>query len=353
MKKISTRKIITLYMILFLLVVLTSVILAMYFSYKLKLRKETPNVNYSQYYAMVTSDRNTEFWQSVYEGAFESGREKGVMVELLGDGLSEEYSDEELMKIAIASDFDGIIVYADESDEMKRLIDEAVSNNIPVVTVYGDNAASGRCSYVGVASFSIGREYGKQIVKAVYEKEQSDTLSSTHQDDVVNVVVLMDTYADDSSRNVLWSGIQNVTESDTSVQSKINLIMESVDNRNAFTVEESIRDVFKSSENPDIIVCLNEINTASVYQAVVDYNKVGSTTIIGYYDSPTILKGISRGVIFSTVSLDTEQMGRYSVEALYEYNESGNTSQYRTADITLIDRKNVDEIITKNEEGEE
>lgn len=352
MKKLSTRKILSFYMILFLITIVASVVIAMYFSYRLKFSKETPGQKFEYCYAMVTTERESDFWKTVYEGANESGREKDVIVELVGDGLSEDYSAEEMMEIAIASGYDGIIVYADESEEMGRLIDEAVNKGIPVVTVYGDNSQSQRCCYVGVGSFSLGREYGKQIVKMVREKETAENMLSTHANEEVNVIVLVDSFTEDSSQNILWSGIQNAVDTDDTIQSKINLKMEYVDNRNAFTVEESIRDIFKSGDNPDVIVCLNETNTACVYQAVVDYNKVGITNILGYYDSSTILKGISRNVIYSTVSVDTRQMGTYCVNALYEYCETGNTSQYLTTDVTLIDRSNVDDYLSQKEDEE-
>lgn len=62
---------------------------------------------------------------------------------------------------------------------------------------------------------------------------------------------------------------------------------------------------------PDIIICLNELSTTCVYQAVVDYNCVGEIAILGYYDTDTILKAIERNVITATISIDTEQMGHF------------------------------------------
>ena len=105
-------------------------------------------------------------------------------------------------------------------------------------------------------------------------------------------------------------------------------------------------------ELPDIIVCLNELNTTCVYQAVVDYNKVGQIAILGYFDSDTIINAIDRNVINATISIDTGQMGRFCVDALTEYYEFGNTSQYFTADVTLIDKSNVSGYLEGGDEDE-
>ena len=96
---------------------------------------------------------------------------------------------------------------------------------------------------------------------------------------------------------------------------------------------------------PDIIICLNEINTTCVYQAVVDYNKVGVINIIGYYDSQTILKAIERNVIYATVSVDAKALGEYCIEALTEYNQMGHVSNYYSVDTAVIHADNVREYL--------
>lgn len=116
-------------------------------------------------------------------------------------------------------------------------------------------------------------------------------------------------------------------------------------------MEESVRDIFMGESIPDILICLNELNTTCAYQAVVDYNKVGAVSILGHYVSDTILNAIDRSVIYATVDIDTAQMGAFCVVALQEYHELGYTSQYFTTDINLITKENVDEYL-RGEESE-
>ena len=118
-------------------------------------------------------------------------------------------------------------------------------------------------------------------------------------------------------------------------------------------MEESIRDLFINGDVPGIIVCLDELTTTCVYQAVIDYNVVGEVSILGYYNSDTIINAIDRGAVYATIAIDTAQLGRYCVEALEEYNDMGATSQYFTADITLIDKNNVSQFITKEESNDD
>ena len=47
-------------------------------------------------------------------------------------------------------------------------------------------------------------------------------------------------------------------------------------------------------------------------------------------------------MIYATVDIDTPQMGGFCIDALQEYHDLGYTSQYFTADISLVSKDNVD-----------
>lgn len=317
-----------------------SVLLFFFFiSYNKKLNIIENDVVYDKYYAMITDDSGAELWKSIYKSAYNAGLEKNAYVERFSDNFNGDYSKYELMEIAIASGVDGIIVTANESPEMTELINRAAKKEIPVVTLYSDNTNSERLSYVGIGNYNLGVEYGDLIVDAVHHKK-----SNTSK---IRVTVLMDAGSEDSGQNIILSAIQERVEKenkqDARYHAPIELSTHAVDASNNFSVEESVRGIFtkRKTDLPDIIVCLNEIDTTSLYQAVVDYNAVGNITILGYYDSESILKGIERGVVYATVSIDTEQMGRYCIDALSEYYEIGNTNQYFSADISVITKENI------------
>lgn len=329
--------------------------------------EEAVGGSFDRYYMLITQDSKSAFWQSVYQGANERALQDNVYVDWLGNDQFQNYSVEEQMQVAIASGVDGIIVTAGESEEMTALIDRAVSEGIPVVTLYGDNTQSARCSFVSVGSYNLGKEYGRQALKIVRERmagtteermklELENQMGGSEQDNItaveiepvemgttdrpIRVTVLVNAYARGLDQNILFSGIQEAIEQERG-ETVIELALQSVDDTNAFSVEESVRDLFMEGNVPDILICLNELNTTCAYQAVVDYNKVGVVSILGYYVSDTILNAIDRNVIYATMYIDAPQMGRFCIDALQEYHELGNTSQYFTADISLISAENV------------
>lgn len=349
--------------------VVLTVLMALYvlWFYRGGYQEEMAGETYDRYYMMITEDDKSAFWQSVYQGAVERALEENVYVDWLGKDHFRDYSVEQQMEIAIASGVDGIIVTASETEEMTELINRAADEGIPVVTLYGDNTQSARCSFVGVGSYNLGREYGRQAIKIIREKlvgvpepqftmrEDGGSIETVAEEvklgsaqRPIRVTLLVNAYAKGLDQNILYSGIQETIEQERG-DAVIELSLQAVDDTNAFSVEESVRDIFMEDDIPDILICSNELNTTCAYQAVVDYNKVGVVSILGHYISDTILNAIDRNVIFATVDIDTRQMGGFCIDALQEYHELGYTSQYFMVDISLVSKENVDKYLEKEE----
>jgi len=325
--------------------------MAVSFSISLKgFKRKDEAKEYDKYFVMITDNYKSDFWKAVYRGAFAAAKEDNIYVDLLGENFSINHSTEELMEIATASKVDGIIVDADESNKMTRLINAAVSEGIPVVTLGGDNTKSDRLSYISVGNYNIGREYAKQILNILLERQEDTENDENERKDAMQVSVLINSDVRDSgqsTQNIIFSAMQEIIAQENVEGPELTLSIETVDNTNAFSAEESIRDIFHRENIPDVIVCLNELNTICAYQAVVDFNKVGKVNILGYYDSESIINAVDRGVVYATIAINSDQLGEYCITALSDYYEYGNTSQYYTADISLINKDNVSEYMKK------
>lgn len=299
---------------------------------------QTEKREYKNHYAFITSDNDSQFFRSVYNAAREEGEKRSDYVELMGENLSVDYSRDELMRIAIHAKVDGIIFEADENESTVELIEQAERASIPVITVGSDCTGSTRQGYVGISNYTLGQEYGRQML-------------AMESEDVQDVLVLMNTNTANSSQNIIYSGLCETIEN-SGKKEKFNIGTIAVDDSSPFGAEESVRNIFmREDELPDIMICLNELNTNCVYQAAVDYNKVGQIKIFGYYENDSIKDAISKRIITCTVSIDTEQMGKYCVRALDEYRETGYVNEFLQADIVLITVQNVGEFL-KDEETE-
>lgn len=296
---------------------------------------------YDQHYVLITDGEDSDFWNKVYESALGEARQEGVYVERFGEGLAVDYSRNELLKMAIQASVDGIIVPGDEDEDTIALINEAVEKGIPVVTVLQDSTGSLRNCFVGNNNYNLGQEYGRQILELLPEDGKKS-----------RVMVLANESRADTSQNLTMLGIRETLEQELgkdipAVESR------PVDNTGNFSAEESIRDIFLDpGEMPDILVCLNEVYTRCAYQAAVDYNQVGTVQILGYYDSETILNAVAKNIIYSTITLDAEQMGRLCVQALEEYRQTGYTNSYMAVDTRLITMEEAAKLLESRQRAE-
>ena len=129
-----------------------------------------------------------------------------------------------------------------------------------------------------------------------------------------------------------------------------------VPDTSAFGAEESISAlIVRNDKLPDVIICLNEIYTTCVCQALVDYNRVGESVVYGFYENSTILSSISKNIIYATITMNTRQMGSYCIEALKEYEESGYINEYMPVDVRVVTADNIDDYLneSKGEDADE
>lgn len=278
--------------------------------------------SYSKHYVMITEDSDS--WDPVYESALKEAESRDAYLERFGSNLAVKYERNVLLNLAIQASVDGIIVSGDEEEETAELINEAVDRGIPVVTVLRDSTGSKRQCFVSINSYNVGQEYGRQILELVTEETR-------------RVMFLADENLVNTSQNLILLGIRETLEKELGTDHRVSVETAVVENMRNFSAEESIRDIFLDSENlPDILVCLNEVHTRCACQAAVDYNKVGEVQIIGYDDSNIILDAVAKSIIYSTISLDKEQMGRFCIQALDEYVETGHTNGYMAVDTHLL-----------------
>lgn len=283
---------------------------------------------YDRHFILITEDASA-LWQSVYESAAQAAASENVYLEWAGTDSMSEYSVVDCMNIAIAAQVDGIILQPDGSSEITNQINAAAVSGVPVVTVLNDDAGSGRISFVGVNSYQMGQVYGEQVLASL-------------QDGYNKIMVLINASAEDVNTNLMYSQMSNVVERGKKEGQQTEISTYSIDSSTNFEAEEAIRNIFVNSVIlPDILICLDPVSTECACQAIVDYNKVGSVDIIGYYESAVTLDAIEKGVIPAAVTIDTEEIGRYSVSALNEYLDQGYVSNYFNVDLNIINGDNV------------
>ncbi|MBO4580117.1 MAG: substrate-binding domain-containing protein [Clostridiales bacterium] len=291
---------------------------------------EVQEENFQEYprlYAYIAEDPDSKLTTKIYKEISEFAKNNGCYVELTGQNLSTTFSKTDRFNMAISSKVDGIILEGDDSEETIALIDKATANNIPVVTVLSDCNGSQRKSFVALDNYKLGQEYVK-------------TLSNIPQDEAgqepLKALVLSDSVKKNYD-DVIFSTIQSAANG-----RNIEPITNEVDISTPFSSQEDVTDKLDNLEEmPDVIICLNDRTSESVYQYILEKNLVGKITVLAYFDSDTIIKAINKGSVYATFAIDAAFVAEKSVTALNEYNDTGFVSDYFGSEYILIDKSNV------------
>lgn len=307
---------------------------------EIALREAGTQKKYERHYVMIAEDTRSSLWREIYKSAAREAEESNVYLELMNSDGMQEYSLEDSLRISIASKVDGIIMQPNGSAAGRELIREAAENGIPVVAALEDDSDSERVSFVGINSYQMGTAYGEAILKMLSEDKAQ---TAAHPEDKVRVLVLLSADKRDTGTSLMVAQLTSEVKKEAP-DAEMSLYY--VNNSGNFELEEAIRDIFLNQEElPDMLVCMDEMITECAYQAVVDYNQVGNVDIIGYYESDTILDSIKKGTVAATISFSTDEIGRYSVEALNEYHLLGHVSNYFNVTLRTVDVGNVVSVI--------
>lgn len=304
---------------------------------------EIQDINYEQHYVFIVDDKDSPFWVSVYEAANKVAISDHIYLEDLSETLGVNYTEEDLLRIAVNSSVDGIIYGGSSSEQSVALINRAVNEGIGVVVLQKDIESSRQC-FVGVNNYELGQIYGSQILSATDNESLSDT----------KLEILIDGDMSEGAINILILGIEDYISANSSSMGASdiasNIVVTRIYANDIFSVDEVIRNMFLESEElPDVMICLSNMYTQCVYQSLVDYNKVGETVIIGYYADESTLDAIDKQIIHSTVTIDTSEMGVASIKALEEYHTHGYTSSFVSVGTEVYDIDNVHTVLEYGE----
>ncbi|MBP7347295.1 MAG: substrate-binding domain-containing protein [Butyrivibrio sp.] len=329
-------------LIMILLALIFTICILLQFRYQIRDLKATQKNSHTlqHHFVYIASDYNSPYSESIYAVAKKQGAATGDYVEFMGRNLDVPYTKYQLMDIAIDSKADGIIVEGDETEALTKQIYIATQKGIPVVTVGTDCTGSARKSYIGLSYYSLGQEYGQQVIRLVRNTPQ-------------NVLILMSPNTIGTGQNLIFSGIRDVIVQSGNARN-FQLSSMATGDGSMFSAEESISDIFSgqnSSKMPDIIVCLDETNTTCACQAVVDYNQVGNVSILGNYSNSTILNAISKNILTCSITVDTQKMGKDCINCLNEYLSSGFVSQFAPISPQLITADNVSSYLPSTSEA--
>jgi len=290
------------------------------------LKESSSKIDY--HFIVIAQNTDDSYWQTVREGCFDAASEFNVAVEFNGPRFTNMDEQVKYFKMAVASRVDGIVTHVLDEEVFTPLIDEATEAGIPVITIETDAKNSKRKAFVGTNTYNLGGEAGKLVLESVGDEAVIGIIIKSFNGTSENV-----------PQNLRVAGFKDT------LKDAPNAIIKTIQSSGAglFSAEEVTRQILYNYPEVNTIICTNVKDTICAAQIVVDLNKVGQVTIIGYGDAPEILRYIEKGVIYGTVAANPYEMGYESIRSLVEYKKKFMTSSYVDTGARVITARNLEE----------
>ncbi|WP_036612706.1 substrate-binding domain-containing protein [Oribacterium sp. P6A1] len=285
---------------------------------------------YQYHFAMITNGQNSTYWENVYEGACEAAKPYKAYVEQVGKSIREDTSVADKLEMARYSNYDGVLVYPEDSLEVEQNIDALVAEGVPVITLQRDSDKSKRQAFVGVNDYFLGQAYGRRL------KEMGRSNSQ-----YISVLFPGSTYGQDNRKWFLQGLKNSLGTEDYSIDYQI--VKDEGGLSNAENIIDKLITGIGDHRAPDSIICLNNEITELAYQIISDRGMLDKSSIIGSYISESIIEDIIAGDIKFTIIPNPDDLGKKAVGELIRYRKYGVANYSGNVEFIVVDKQNAAE----------
>lgn len=276
---------------------------------------------------VTKSSTNEHFWTEFKKGASDAGNKLNIYVEFVDVAQDSLETSVKTFEKAINSKVDGIALKAEDIEKTSALVNSARKKNIAVLTFENDHYFLPDIPTVGSNSYDIGCREGKMganacggtgcaaiIVNGSDEKESSQY------------------------KNLKLQGMMDAFSKYPDIKVQKVYTLES----GMFETENLMSEILKQNSKINLILCTDERSTPGIAQVLVDKNRVGEVSVVGYGAMPQTLDYISHGVIYGSICPDSYHIGYDCVQQLSEMLGGGKVSDTLNTDLFSIDASNVE-----------
>lgn len=273
---------------------------------------------------MVAFNSGYPYWQQVFRGFEDAGKQYGVKTVLGGSTKYDLNESLTAFEQVVAMKPAGIAVTAMDAEAYAPIIDKAIEAGIPVVTFDIDSPKSKRISYIGTENYDAGANAAHYIAGQL---DGQGTVAAVTNKGQANIVERIKGFED-----TLKAEYPNI---------KVAQIVDSGDDETAAANNAS--SLLTNNKDIDYILATTVIASSGAQQAVAEAGLADKTKIVAFDIDTVTLDSIGAGTVEATISQAPWVQGYWSMVYLYhisadlitsadDWQENGYPSLPSTAD---------------------
>ncbi|QUI22460.1 substrate-binding domain-containing protein [Vallitalea pronyensis] len=254
-----------------------------------------------QLYIEVSALGNLDYFYDHKMGMEKVGEELGVRTEYVGPAEYDMNAMVAAFEQAISKKPNGIVVVGFEPS-LNSIVNKAIAEGIPVVTVDADLPESNRLAFVGTGNINAGITGGNYLAEAIGEKGKVAIMTKPGQSNLEERV----------------KGYETAFTNYPDIE-----VVQIVDTQSDPVVAAQAASALLQ-KYPDLkgIVCVEAAGGSGAATAVREAGVADQVKIIAMDRGNEVLEAIEEGVITASVAQQTALMPYYAVQILYNLNNS-------------------------------
>ena len=295
-------------------------------------KKKTPNEDESLTIAVIPKGTIHEFWKSVHAGADMAGQELGV--DILWKGPLKEDDREAQISVVeniITRGVDGIVLAPLDDTALRRPVDEAMRNRIPVVIFDSGLQGDNYVSYVATDNFKAGQLAGKYMAKLLDGKG--------------SVAVLR--YAEGSdSTTKREDGFLDAIAAFADIEIATSNQYAGVTTESALKAAENLLSRFGGNEGNlqiDGIFCATEPTALGILRALENAGYAGKVKFVGFDSSEKMIAALRAGEMSGFAVQNSMQIGYLGVKTLVRHIHGEKVPRRIDTGSTLVTLENINQ----------
>lgn len=252
-----------------------------------------------KYVVLISQEQDNPFWREMEKGAKDEAGKQGIKLVYMGPIRSNPIEQIRLLEKSIALRPDAIMIQGMADPGYEQLINQAVAQGIPVITVDADEPSSKRLAYIGTDNRAAGRQMGELVIK-------------DHAGNGKIGVIIGSELAD--SQRLRLEGFRSVITSAAGME----IIDVRSSNISHIGAAEQTRDMLSQYRDIGTIVGFSSLDAGGILEGVKAIGQEG-VHIYGFDDLEITRQGIARGEIKASIVQQPQEIGAKSMALLSSF----------------------------------
>jgi ribose transport system substrate-binding protein len=247
-------------------------------------------------YILVTANTKIPYWQDALAGLNRAGAELKVKVRMTGPETYDPKAERDAFLNAVQQKPTGILISVTDASLLSTDIDNALHQEVPVITIDADAPDSGRLLFIGTDNYNAGRLGGQLIVKLLDGKGN----------------VVMFSYPNQTNLMDRQNGYESVFGAYPAIK-----VMPAVNIKGDPTVAfDTAKQLLEGKAKVDAFVCLEAVACPEVGEVVNRANLGGKIKIVAMDTDQRTINWIQKGVISATIAQKPFTMAYWGTKLL-------------------------------------